>query len=249
MNELAYNFSCNINLLLIFLGRAGRVSTGYCFRMVTRQFYESFIPEFGIPEMKVCKVATSCIKYCFDWTINWKLFSEKYEMNSFSFLYIMKYGVGTECTHKFKNRLHIIILMWVIDWAQPSHWTVGQALVLCRVCCADSQLLTDVRGFICSVLLHFFLFFFQRCPLSQLILRVKLFDIGPPKAILNLALQPPDTDDIERTILLLKQVWDWFYHTIILGLSTVSRISTSCKLGCPDLSTASSVIFYEVGRV
>ncbi|KAK2567406.1 ATP-dependent RNA helicase TDRD9 [Acropora cervicornis] len=78
-------------------GRAGRVSTGYCFRMVTRQFYESFIPEFGIPEMK-------------------------------------------------------------------------------------------------------------RCPLSQLILRVKLFDIGPPKAILNLALQPPDTDDIERTILLLKQV-------------------------------------------
>ena len=51
-------------------------------------------------------------------------------------------------------------------------------------------------------------FFFQRCPLSQLILRVKLFDIGPPKAILNLALQPPDTDDIERTILLLKQVWD-----------------------------------------
>ena len=95
----------------------------------------------------------------------------------------------------------------------------------------------------------FFFFFFQRCPLSQLILRVKLFDIGPPKAILNLALQPPDTDDIERTILLLKQVWDWFYHKIILGLPTVSHISTSCKLGCPDLSTASIVIFYEVGRV
>lgn len=78
-------------------GRAGRVSTGYCFRMVTQQFYESFIPQFGIPEI-------------------------------------------------------------------------------------------------------------QRCPLEQLVLRVKLFDIGPPKAILKLALQPPDTDDIERTVLLLKQV-------------------------------------------
>ena len=46
---------------------------------------------------------------------NWKLFSKKYEMNSFSFPYIMKYGVGIECTYKFKNRLHIIILMLVID--------------------------------------------------------------------------------------------------------------------------------------
>jgi len=38
---------------------------------------------------------------------------------------------------------------------------------------------------------------------------VKLFDIGPPKAVLRLALQPPDTDDIERTVLLLKQVGGW----------------------------------------
>lgn len=37
-------------------------------------------------------------------------------------------------------------------------------------------------------------------------LKVKLLDIGPPKAVLRLALQPPDSDDIERTVLLLKQV-------------------------------------------
>lgn len=49
-------------------------------------------------------------------------------------------------------------------------------------------------------------FFFQRCPLEQIVLKVKLFDIGPPKAVLRLALQPPDPDDIERTVLLLKQV-------------------------------------------
>lgn len=37
-------------------------------------------------------------------------------------------------------------------------------------------------------------------------LKVKLLDIGPPKTVLRLALQPPDSDDIERTVLLLKQV-------------------------------------------
>ncbi|CAH3166074.1 unnamed protein product [Porites lobata] len=78
-------------------GRAGRVSPGTCYRIVPRDFYEEFIPEFGIPEM-------------------------------------------------------------------------------------------------------------QRCPLEQIVLKVKLFDIGPPKAVLRLALQPPDPDDIERTVLLLKQV-------------------------------------------
>ncbi|XP_020627735.1 putative ATP-dependent RNA helicase TDRD9 [Orbicella faveolata] len=46
----------------------------------------------------------------------------------------------------------------------------------------------------------------QRCPLEQVVLKVKLLDIGPPKAVLRLALQPPDSDDIERTVLLLKQV-------------------------------------------
>ncbi|KAK2190456.1 hypothetical protein NP493_81g02000 [Ridgeia piscesae] len=46
----------------------------------------------------------------------------------------------------------------------------------------------------------------QRCPLDQLVLHVKVLDLGEPKAILGLALSPPNLDDIERTILMLKQV-------------------------------------------
>ncbi|XP_011664855.1 ATP-dependent RNA helicase TDRD9 isoform X2 [Strongylocentrotus purpuratus] len=45
-----------------------------------------------------------------------------------------------------------------------------------------------------------------RCPLEQLILQVKVLDLGEPKAILALALEPPNLDNIERTILLLKEV-------------------------------------------
>ncbi|XP_035669550.1 ATP-dependent RNA helicase TDRD9-like [Branchiostoma floridae] len=46
----------------------------------------------------------------------------------------------------------------------------------------------------------------QRCPLEQLVLKVKLLDLGEPKAILGLALQPPNLDAIEATVLLLKEV-------------------------------------------
>ncbi|XP_077865739.1 ATP-dependent RNA helicase TDRD9-like [Saccoglossus kowalevskii] len=45
-----------------------------------------------------------------------------------------------------------------------------------------------------------------RCPLELLVLQVKILDLGEPKAILALALTPPNLDDIERTILLLKEV-------------------------------------------
>ncbi|PIK52137.1 putative ATP-dependent RNA helicase TDRD9 isoform X2 [Apostichopus japonicus] len=45
-----------------------------------------------------------------------------------------------------------------------------------------------------------------RCPLEQLVLRVKILDLGEPKAILALALDPPDLEHIETTILLLKEV-------------------------------------------
>lgn len=53
--------------------------------------------------------------------------------------------------------------------------------------------------FICCNLL-------QRCPLDKLILQVKVLDLGEPKAILALALSPPNLDDIERNILTLKEV-------------------------------------------
>ncbi|XP_071496010.1 ATP-dependent RNA helicase TDRD9-like [Diadema antillarum] len=45
-----------------------------------------------------------------------------------------------------------------------------------------------------------------RCPLQQLVLQVKVLNLGEPKAILALALEPPNLDSIERTILLLKEV-------------------------------------------
>ncbi|KAI8505585.1 ATP-dependent RNA helicase tdrd9 [Branchiostoma belcheri] len=46
----------------------------------------------------------------------------------------------------------------------------------------------------------------QRCPMEQLVLKVKLLDLGEPKAILGLALQPPNLDNIELTVLTLKEV-------------------------------------------
>ncbi|XP_062595523.1 ATP-dependent RNA helicase TDRD9-like [Saccostrea cucullata] len=78
-------------------GRAGRVTKGRVYRMITRNFYETFIPNYGIPEM-------------------------------------------------------------------------------------------------------------QRCPLEKLVLQTKVFNMGEPKALLALALEPPNLDDIEKTILLLKEV-------------------------------------------
>uniref|UniRef100_A0A8C3WCV0 ATP-dependent RNA helicase TDRD9 n=1 Tax=Catagonus wagneri TaxID=51154 RepID=A0A8C3WCV0_9CETA len=45
-----------------------------------------------------------------------------------------------------------------------------------------------------------------RCPLESTILKVKLLDMGEPRALLATALSPPSLSDIERTILLLKEV-------------------------------------------
>ena len=46
----------------------------------------------------------------------------------------------------------------------------------------------------------------QRCPLDILVLKAKLLNMGEPKAILGRALDPPLLDDIERTVLCLKEV-------------------------------------------
>ncbi|XP_069806775.1 ATP-dependent RNA helicase TDRD9 isoform X2 [Dendropsophus ebraccatus] len=45
-----------------------------------------------------------------------------------------------------------------------------------------------------------------RSPLGNTILRVKLLDMGEPRALLATALSPPNVSDIERTILLLKEI-------------------------------------------
>ncbi len=46
--------------LFVLTGRAGRVSNGRAYLMVTKSFYETCLPEFGIPEMQVDvdKIAT-----------------------------------------------------------------------------------------------------------------------------------------------------------------------------------------------
>ncbi|XP_067136468.1 ATP-dependent RNA helicase TDRD9 [Centruroides vittatus] len=45
-----------------------------------------------------------------------------------------------------------------------------------------------------------------RSPLEHLVLRSKQLDIGEPKAVLALAIDPPKLEDIERAILVLKEV-------------------------------------------
>ncbi|KAJ4435831.1 hypothetical protein ANN_18450 [Periplaneta americana] len=44
-----------------------------------------------------------------------------------------------------------------------------------------------------------------RCPLDRLVLQAKLFDMGEPKALLALALDPPDLTNLENTVLMLKE--------------------------------------------
>lgn len=46
----------------------------------------------------------------------------------------------------------------------------------------------------------------QRCPLDLLVLQTKILDLGEPKAVLALALSPPNLDEIERTLLNLKEI-------------------------------------------
>ncbi|XP_014218536.1 probable ATP-dependent RNA helicase spindle-E isoform X2 [Copidosoma floridanum] len=45
-----------------------------------------------------------------------------------------------------------------------------------------------------------------RSPLDKLVLQTKLLDMGEPKAVLALAIDPPDLSNLERTVLLLKEV-------------------------------------------
>ncbi|XP_064484579.1 ATP-dependent RNA helicase TDRD9-like [Ornithodoros turicata] len=46
----------------------------------------------------------------------------------------------------------------------------------------------------------------KRCPLELTVLKAKKLDLGEPRAILALCLDPPDLGDIERAILALKEV-------------------------------------------
>ena len=45
-----------------------------------------------------------------------------------------------------------------------------------------------------------------RSPLERVVLKSKMLDIGEPKTILGLAMDPPDLSSIEKTVLKLKEV-------------------------------------------
>lgn len=51
----------------------------------------------------------------------------------------------------------------------------------------------------------------QRSPLASTLLKVKLLDMGDPRSVLSTALTPPNLNDIERTVLQLKQVNTFFW--------------------------------------
>ena len=63
---------------------------------------------------------------------------------------------------------------------------------------------------VCVCMFDSYFSLIQRCPLESLILNVKLLNvglnIGEPRAMLRLALEPPHLSDIEKTILNLKEV-------------------------------------------
>ncbi len=46
----------------------------------------------------------------------------------------------------------------------------------------------------------------QLAPLANIMLKVKLLDMGDPRSVLSTALSPPNLDDIVRTVLQLKEV-------------------------------------------
>lgn len=46
----------------------------------------------------------------------------------------------------------------------------------------------------------------MRAPLENVVLKTKILDIGEPKAVLALSMDPPDLGNLERTILLLKEI-------------------------------------------
>lgn len=46
----------------------------------------------------------------------------------------------------------------------------------------------------------------RRCPLESAVLRTKMLDMGPPKALLGLVMDPPELSSIIRTVHTLKEV-------------------------------------------
>lgn len=64
-----------------------------------------------------------------------------------------------------------------------------------------------------------------RCPLERIVLLSKMFHTGEPKALLALALDPPDLSNIEKTLLVLKEVINLF-----LNNKNFAYLCQSCSL-------------------
>ena len=50
---IMWHIFCFADIVLVLSGRAGRVSSGRVYRMITRRFWEEVIPDYTIPEMQV----------------------------------------------------------------------------------------------------------------------------------------------------------------------------------------------------
>lgn len=118
-------------------GRAGRVSKGYCYRLVTKHFWDKEIPDHMIPDMQV--------------SVQPPFYPSQ-------------------------------TLQPPLAHLQLQHWQNEMAHTLFDS--SSSKL----------------------APLSTIVLKVKLLDIGDPRTILSTALSPPNLSGIVNTVLQLKEV-------------------------------------------
>lgn len=161
------------NAFLNVPGRAGRVSKGYCYRLVTKQFWDVDIPDHMVPDMQV--------------------------------------SVGPPL-----DPIHTVQL--------PTTNTTTQTL--------------------------FHSSFSELAPLSTIVLKVKLLDIGDPRTVLSTALSPPNITGIVSTVLQLKEVLHYSLHShtsVTRDVSKRKRRFRYCKLfnECKNISIANTKSYSE----
>lgn len=77
-----------------------------------------------------------------------------------------------------------------------------------------------------------------RSPLTRVVLKSKILDMGPPQAILALAMDQPKLSDIDNTILLLKEMGALLRttHNIVSDhdgdISFIGRVMCSLPVDC-----------------
>lgn len=61
----------------------------------------------------------------------------------------------------------------------------------------------------------------QLAPLTTIMLKVKLLDVGDPRSVLSTALSPPNLSDIVKTVLQLKEVKTNSRTMMVCGSSVI----------------------------